>query len=378
MYHMANVPNADLPATAPTGDQTTALQNIEQFAPKGWRVRLAKAATQLIAGSEKGAVAYGEIRERLDTIEGRSIVAKGMAEAVMQQSINDPEIMERAKARFLGSVLQKQENLEAVIAGAVQPLLALPPPTEEITATAKETTTDTENAPSEGTSSLEQPLNADWAATFTGIVENATSDELRSRLSLVLAGELASPGSYSRATVRQIAELEKPDLEAMQRVLGYVIGDIVIRLDKGETQEPSIDMLLPLAEAGLVTEASNIMVKNWSRAPEDGTILWFSGKSWAIKVTLKKGQMFSIPMTQLTRTGVAVVDLLGRSDEKSILESFVETMAADSFLTVEIGQCISPDLVALPLKRLRPAPVANTVLTSQPTPFGAPTITQNL
>lgn len=378
MYHMANVPNADLPATAPTGDQTTALQNIEQFAPKGWRVRLAKAAAQLIAGSEKGAVAYGEIRERLDTIEGRSIVAKGMAEAVMQQSINDPEIMERAKARFLGSALQKQENLEAVIAGAVQPLLALPPPTEEITATAKETTTDTENAPSEGTSSLEQPLNADWAATFTGIAENATSDELRSRLSLVLAGELASPGSYSRATVRQIAELEKPDLEAMQRVLGYVIGDIVIRLDKGETQEPSIDMLLPLAEAGLVTEASNIMVKNWSRAPEDGTILWFSGKSWAIKVTLKKGQMFSIPMTQLTRTGVAVVDLLGRSDEKSILESFVETMAADSFLTVEIGQCISPDLVALPLKRLRPAPVANTVLTSQPTPFGAPTITQNL
>jgi hypothetical protein len=74
------------------------LAKIEQLVPSGWRMKLAKAAAQLSAGSKKGAVAYGQIRERLDTIEGRSIVARGLAEAAVNQAVNDPKMLERANA----------------------------------------------------------------------------------------------------------------------------------------------------------------------------------------------------------------------------------------------------------------------------------------
>ena len=354
-----------VPAAA--GDQTNPLRKIEQLAPKGWRIKLAKAAAQLIAGSEKGAIAYGEIRERLDTIEGRSIVSKGLAAAVLQQEMNDPEMMERAKARFLGSALQKQENLEAVILGAAEPPLALPAPSDEAAApSAAESETGRGEAASQAATSSEQPLNADWAATFAGVAENATSDELRGRLSRVLAGELASPGAYSRATVRQIAELEQADLEAMQRVLSYVVGDLVVRLERGDTQEPSIDMLLPLAEAGLIAEANSMLSKSWPPASADGTEIWFGGKVWAIKITLKMGQSFNVPMTQLTRTGIAVVDLLGRPDEESILKRFVDGLDAATYSTVGLGRLISSGQVALPLKQLKPAPAVSTIPTSGP------------
>jgi len=125
---MVNQDQPKLPAASGTTEPDGFLQKIEAVTPKSWRSRLAKAATQLIAGTRQGANAYGEIRERLDTIEGRSIVNKALAEAVAKQAANDPEMVERAKARFVSSALQKQENLEAVIAGASEHLPLLPAP----------------------------------------------------------------------------------------------------------------------------------------------------------------------------------------------------------------------------------------------------------
>lgn len=327
---------------------------VSNLAPTGWRLRLAKAAAQLIAGSEKGAIAYGEIRDRLDTIEGRSIISKGLADAVLQQAINDPDIMERAKARFLGGVLQKQENLEAVITQAAQNFLALPPP--ESNNNEFRTGEDEANIPDDNAddqSKDNSPLDEDWAATFSTLAENANSDQLRSRLSKILSGELRHPGTYSRSTVRRIAELEQADLVAMQNIMPQVFQDQILVFWKEKQRNPTISQILPLADAALVSESGSSLSRSWPEALEDNEIAWFVGKQWAISVSLKKGQRLQIPMIPLTKTGIAVADLLGRHDEREILINLCESIPADTYNKIEIGRVISEKQVRLPLEKVK-------------------------
>jgi Protein of unknown function (DUF2806) len=330
------------------GDQSgesivdTALQTIDSVAPDGWRMKFAKAAAQLIAGTEKGAIAYGQMRERIDTIEGRSTVSRALASAVAVQAVNDPELVERSKARFLGTAIQQQENIEAVVSGATQYLPMLPAPEIE----AQSGTCIEQNdfdRPKErldvGREQVadESPLNADWAATFSGIAENATTEELRDRLSRVLAGELASPGTYSRATVRAVAELERSDLESVQAVSSYILGKRLLPT-RDPSRRPSVDTLLPLSDAGLITDANAMLSITSEPAVTDAQPIYFGGEDWGVVIFLNKGSQLDIPVIPLTRTGTAVIDLLGRSDEREILRRVVAELPESSYSKIVLGR----------------------------------------
>jgi hypothetical protein len=326
---------------------------------------LAKAAAQLLAGTERGSHVYGEIRDRLDTIEGRSTVSKAIAEAVAQQAIKDPEILERGKARFLGGLLQKQENMEAVVAVADEQILLLPSAgtasksasgAEAVCNPDQSQTTDPDLDENQAST---QPLNADWAATFSNLAENATSDDLRQRLGRVLAGELASPGTYSRATVRKIAELERDDLEAMKKILPFVFDEFVIRMN-GDEQEPSLDLLLPLAEVGLITEASGTISRNWKPAPPEGASCVVIGTEWVMQVDVPGNHAMSIGICQLTRTGIAVVDLLGRPDEREIIRRMAANPAPE-WKAIRMAKLNGTGRIHPPWQQLYPPPVSQTM-----------------
>jgi len=335
----------------------------------GWRLKMAKAAAQLLAGTEKGAIVYGEVRERLDTIEGRSIVSKAMAEAVAQQAVNDPDLLERGKARFLGGLIQKQKNLEAVVSAANEQLLMLPSPGEGEIPVGLHSDADAGEETAREASS-EEPLNEDWATAFSSVAENATSEELRQRLARVLAGELASPGTYSRATVRKIAELERVDLERMGEVLPFVFGEVVIRARKAENAPP-LALLLQLAEVDLVTEASGTISTTWPVAPEGGADRTFSGQQWVMQVDVEAGTIMTIGIYQLTRTGLAVVDLLGRPDEQGIIRQIASDPDA-GWKAVRMGRLIAPNQVRLPWVELHPDPTFQSVPALQvDVPFAA-------
>jgi hypothetical protein len=329
---------------------------IDAVAPTGWRMKLAKATAQLIAGSEKGAVIYGQMRDRMDTIEGRTLVSNALANAVATQAINDPELVERAKARFLGTAMQQQENIEAVISGTNQYLPLLPAPQDPI-----EPEAESYNGGAESNGAQpkdEQPLNPDWAATFTGIAENATTDELRDRLSRVLAGELVSPGTYSRATVRAIAELERPDLEAMQSVLPHVLGNELVRTSS-KTPLPSIATLLPLTDAALITDANASIARSCPLATTDAEPSFIGGIEWGLIAFINVGQLLRVPVVPLTRTGVAVVDLLGRPDERVILRRIADELPPESYSKILLGRKSGLSGLATPIEQLYPRPIGN-------------------
>lgn len=322
-----------LPVPAETGNPLDFIQQVEAAAPAGWRGKLAKAAIQLLAGTERGSRLYADVRGRLDTVEGQSLVRKALANAVAQQAINDPELMERAKARFLGAALRQQENLEAVLVGAADEALRLPPPVN-----ANDETGD-QRQTSESGSDATDSLDPDWAASFTGLAESATTDELRSRLSRVLAGEIASPGTYSRSTVRLIAELDRHDLEAMRKVLPYIIGEDIVAAPNLE--EPSVIDLAPLVGAGLAIDATYTISRSWKAATHDGEVRILTGRSHALVFYMKTAQTLSFQIVRLTRAGVAVAELLGPTDEKGVLERLAERVPKDWYIKVSIGKAVA-------------------------------------
>lgn len=313
---------------ADENDVSKALATIDQVAPKGWRLKLAKASVQLLVGTRVGAAVYAEARKNLDEIEGRSAMNKQLYATAARQILNDPDMVERAKARLVGGMINKQENLEAVISGAsnrvIQPRLLTG---QIMTDQDNQQVNNTEIDPAD-----DKPLNADWATTFTEVAEGATSDELRERLSRMLLGELKSAGTFPRATIRTIAELEQSDLEGLVSVLPFTYGNLIIK-DNSISKET----LELLHDCGLIDYNPTLMNSmTWSASPESSGAL--TGREWAVIMEVSSAKSIKFNILHLTRTGKAVVSLLDKFDEKLTLKTFIEGMDTENVNRVVLGK----------------------------------------
>lgn len=311
------------------------LSEVVASVPDSWRAKIARGVLQLLLGTEHGVALYSEGRRRLDHIESRSAVDRRLAEVVAEQAAQDPAIVERYKARLLSDLFQGQQNLEAVISGAVQHLPALPPP--DSSENSDETVS---NEPGQQGSSTQEPppLDKDWAAAFTAYAEKASSEDLRDRLSRILAGEITRPGSFPRSAVRALIELEQSDLQAMQRILPYILGDAV-HPDPKPDQKPTIAELLPLVDAGLVMESSASKHRFWGLADDrlDDAFVFILGTGHGLAIGMRPGGRIKHDMIPLTRAGQAVVELLGRGDERPILRNIAERADKTHVISIDIG-----------------------------------------
>jgi Protein of unknown function (DUF2806) len=309
------------------GITSKAIAVIDQLAPDGWRSKLARAAAQLLVGTRTGAQLYANTRETLDEIEGRSAMNKQLYAIATQQVANDPDQVERAKARLIGQTLTKQANIEAVITGANAKMLALPPPAES----------EVELVPGEvsaisGETSPDEPLSADWAASFSEVAENASSDELRDRLSRVLAGEIAAAGTFPRSTLRAIAELERTELEALVRLLPQVIGKVIFKDDQIDEET-----LQSLNDSGL-TDYNSTYGRSMDINMKPGVSGAIPSLEWAIIIEVTAEINLSIPVIPLTRLGRAVVSLLDKFDEQMALTRFAERLDKTGVKRIIVGK----------------------------------------
>ena len=307
-----------------------ALSTIDVNAPSGWRLKLAKATAQLLVGTRAGAAVYADAREHLDEIEGRSAMNRQLYAIASQQILNDPEMIERAKARLIGGILQKQENLEAVVQQAEKRMQALPRP---------QSSSNIGELPNieemQKIGSVDEPLESDWAATFADLAENANSDALRERLAKVLSGEVASKGAFPRATIRAIAELEQADLETLVSVLSFTIGT-------GIAADPSIPKMAleALRDCGIVDFNPSFGVTlTWSGKPDSPGA--FAGRDWAAIMEVREEKSVAVPWVPFTRLGKAVVNLLDDFHEGSALRNIIKSIDLSGINRITLGKYIN-------------------------------------
>jgi hypothetical protein len=285
--------------------------------PATLKRKVQRAIFRFIAGG-MGSEYWTQIRDNLDTMEGRTRVNMMLAEHVGKQAIADPQIVERAKARFLGDLARRQENVEAIARLANDSIEASPDAEQEEPAGAPE--------PSE-----------DWMNAFIREAENASSNNLRQRLANVLAGEARKPGTFSRATVRFIAEADKETLEAYTNLLKYRFGDAIF-IDKTWQSGERFNQGSLLEDAGILSGVTGTTHKVLDMG--ERTQLIMPAEKLALVFEGALGTKHSPSCWLITRLGMEVASLLPPTDEVFAANHVAKIMPKSGITSIWIGALV--------------------------------------
>jgi len=164
-------------------------------------------------------------------------IAKAEAEASLiktKSDIENAELRQRAVHEFEAREVWHQQNVDAIERMA-EPLLL----------------TDGANP---------EAVDEDWRANVFEKCRIVSDEEMQSLWARVIAGEVNTPGSFTRRTVNRIADLDKYDCELFTRLcrINVSIGDftnpLIIDLDAAVYSEHGIesDLLAHLDSIGLI------------------------------------------------------------------------------------------------------------------------------
>ena len=101
----------------------------------------------------------------------------------------------RAQTRLHHIELRRQKNIEAIVQQAAYQM------------------------PKEVSS---KPVDEDWVADFFGACQDVGNDNLQSLWARLLAGEVTSPGSFSRRTLHAVKMMTKEDANLFTKLAGFV------------------------------------------------------------------------------------------------------------------------------------------------------------
>ncbi|HEX8485209.1 DUF2806 domain-containing protein [Sphingomonas sp.] len=258
---------------------------------------------------------FQNVRENLDTIEGRSRVNMMLAEEVGRQALTDPEQIERAKARFLGDTFRKQENVEAVATAAAVKIEA-------------QADAETEGKPAEEPS-------ADFMNAFTHEAENASSEQLRDRLAAILAGEIKRPGTFSKSVLRLAGEIDQQSLAQFHKVLENRVQKYIVTPPDWNTGEMYITGL-HLSDLGLVSGASGT---SHNFKPDENLNGFMVGTRHGIVIKFKVDTaMMQSSIWILTKVGLCFANLLPETDERIPLRRLATELDKANVRQIVVGR----------------------------------------
>lgn len=298
------------------GQQLTTAMN-QTGLPSTIRGKVQRWVVRFIAGTIAHPT-FQEMRENLDTVDGRSRINALVAEELGRRAISDPEYMERAKARFMGDWGRKHDNVEAVAAKA----LAL---------------SDNQPDADIGEQAANKEPDQDWLNAFTRAAEDASSEELRDRLAAILAGEARKPGSISRSTVRLVAELDKEVLEDFRSLLPLRVHDHFPKSPEWDKQ--FFQAAIGLEDAGLVSGNSAMLSKSMSIDDQGYALIGAQAHGLAIKGPV--GAKINYPACLLTKAGREIANLLGDYDDRDALRALANFIEKGQFTEVVLGPIIA-------------------------------------
>ena len=233
-------------------------------------------------------------RRAKDAVEERLIYEEGESKIETLRA-------ERARSRFLVELSQKQETRENIASITLEELKILPSP---------------EKGQGEADDSFD--LDQDWMNAFSSFAENATQEGLKRLWARVLAGELKSPGAFSRSTLRVISELNAGAARAFGQIMPLRFSDGYFFSSESRRQGVNIGALI---DNGLV-QAQEM---GTLAGEHEGANYWIS-KNFALRInytgTVEKSKfspLIEIPLMRLSRPGREISSIFPLTDEKDLL-----------------------------------------------------------
>jgi hypothetical protein len=254
-----------------------------------------------------------EITERLKSAQAR------LAEQQVKQM---PELGTILINDVLEDRARKQANAAGIAVEAIETMKALPPP----------------EAAAAGTSAQDhdEEIDEDWMNQFVRYAEDASSERLQQVWGRVLAGEIRKPGSFSRHTLRFIAELDKETAENCELLARHVVGKWLLKSDRwneGKLFLVSVDLqrLGIIEGVGIGGPQQNFTVDVNGNAA-------IAGKAWGLLVRGTPGTKLSFPVFMLTRMGQEVMSLLNVADEAASLREIEGKIEKSGLQLIFLGR----------------------------------------
>ncbi len=267
-----------------------------------------------------------------DTTAARSLVSAEFAKAVATQGIKNPLLLQAAAEIYLPSALKKAENRVRVAKLAYD--------------YAAEADTSAANA---------QPPDEDWMNVFTRLAEDASSDRLQDLFARILAGEVVRPGSFSLATLRTVAELDKSIAEDFSLVWERSVGEGVDDTDdfgRGEW----FSRWKRLVEVGLMSATRVARFPPECRPEFTGSALWrpISGGQTQLNVYFSAECRAQWNYIEFTRVGRQLGSILAAPDYEANIRNAGQRILSgnpEGIIHVELHTVGKPHEVLFALDR---------------------------
>jgi len=178
----------------------TMTANLTELAITGVPAPVRSSLTKVLARLTTAAVEYpvtlleNAIKERKAESNARIRLIDASKTQIAKQMKVDPEYVQAAASKFAQRIVRERVNVDQIASLAVQELAKLPPPQPNIGGDGQE---------------AEHPdVDEDWLNVFEGEAAQVSSEHARKAFAKILAGEINRPASFSKKTLRLIAQLD--------------------------------------------------------------------------------------------------------------------------------------------------------------------------
>ena len=258
-------------------------------------------------------------KKRVKTqIEERLLVAK--AELAERKLMGIPSAADALLFDMMKEAGRKQINAAGVAVHTVEELKAFPSPSEQ---TQKEQTDP------------QEAVDEDWFNQFVRYAEDASSENLQQLWGRVLAGEINSPGRFSRHTLRFMAELDKETAQNCEFAAEYIVTDFIPHSNFWMENKPFM-IAIDLARLGLIEGAAGKSPNRSFTIGPEGCFFQENGQH-AIVCKGPVGTKFNVKAMPLTRLGIEVFSLLAVKDETTSLRTLAKILEKQSVDEIQLG-----------------------------------------
>lgn len=164
-------------------------------------------------------------------------------------------------------------------------------------------------------------INDEWMNHFAQYSSQASSENLQTLWSRLLAGEIRKPGEFSLTTLRIIAELDEEIANLFQQYAvniidqGYIIKDTDIKGQK-------LTDLIFLEEVGLLQDVSGHLILPY-RKDSDNQIIVKNNDLYLIIKPVNDAPI-NVPLIKLTRAGTEILKLIAKEKDDIVLRKVAD------------------------------------------------------
>lgn len=243
-----------------------------------------------------------------DKTSGNTTISQALAAKVAERAVDDPKLVERAMTSLSNDLIRKQGNREQVAVKALEEL--------------------------SGCETSEEPkkIDDDWMNAFADLSENASSTLMQERWAKILAGEIISPGHFSKKTLQIVDVLPRDVANRFEEYARSLVDGRLISYPSPILIGQEFDDIADFDNYGLIKSTHAYLTYKLGDAAPGGlftTIIKLSGR--VIFLFKRKPAEIKISGYFLTPSGRQIAKLLGpiKSLDTDLVKRILEITDVD-------------------------------------------------